>query len=262
MKTAKKLLVLLLTIVLLNVTVISSFASVTPAVTDANKGKIVTVAFTYDNIAGIRGTFSMSGDDIVEKVELETSSDFSGNYNSKKGIIAYYSQAPSKFVCTLKLTISNQAAVGDEVAIKFEYESTVDGKLPTVPSYSYDYATIKIVPDLEELNRQIGIAQGLNKDDYTAESWKVVADALEKAIKAKNATTQREVDTAVKALKNAVAGLVKKSVTPADVNYSKLQEQIDRVENLDKKKYTEESWNRVQVALDKANKLMNTGSQA
>ncbi|MBE6788372.1 MAG: hypothetical protein E7539_01770 [Ruminococcaceae bacterium] len=61
--------------------------------------------------------------------------------------------------------------------------------------------------DLTELNAQIAIAEGLDKDDYTADSWAKVADALAKAIEARKATTQKAVDAAATALKDAIATL-------------------------------------------------------
>jgi len=66
-----------------------------------------------------------------------------------------------------------------------------------------------VVPavDYTELLAQIEIAEGLNKDDYTAETWAALEEALEKAIAAKNATTQAEVNAAAKALKDAIAAL-------------------------------------------------------
>lgn len=258
MKTAKKLLVLLLTLLLVNVTVFSSFASVTPAVTEANAGKVVTVKFSYNNIAGIHGTFTVDGDQIFDKVELTTSSGFSGNYNNKKGIIAYYTDTPANFVCTLKITLSSTAKVGDEAKITLKYETTTDGKLPSVPSYSYDYATIKIVPNVTELNRQIAIAQGLNKDDYTSASWLVLDKALADAINARTATTQEAVDAAAKALKDAIAALEKKPV----IDYTELLDAIEIAKQLNENDYTPESWSVFADALDAANKARTATSQA
>ena len=260
MKITKKLLALLLTVLLVNTMVISAFASATPAVTDAYKGDVVEVEFSYENVGGIRGTFSLSGDNIIDKVEIQVKSDHSGRYNSSTGIIAYYDDAPSKFVCALKLTLSQNAKLGDECKIKFEYEATSDGKLPSVPNYSYDYATIKIVLNLEALNTQIGIAQALKEGDYTVDSWAVLKDALDKAIAARNATTQEAVDAATKALKDAIAGLKQKPAVVVD--YTELEAQIAAAQALDESKYTVESWNVLKDALAKAIAARTSDSQA
>ncbi len=258
MKTAKKLLVLLLTLLLVNVTMFSSFASVTPAVTEANAGKVVTVKFSYNNIAGIYGEFEFKGDEIFDKVEVTTTSGFSGKYNDKKGIIAFYNDAPANFVCTLKITLSSAAKVGDEAKITLKYETTTDGKLPSTPSYSYDTATIKIVPNLEKLNAQIAIAQGLDKDDYTADSWHALDVALVNAINARGATTQEAVDAATKALKDAIAALEKKPV----IDYSELKAQIEIAKALNEADYTVESWALLEDALQKAINAQNATTQA
>jgi len=257
MKTAKKLLVLLLALLLVNVTVLTSFASVTPAVTEANAGNVVTVKFTYNNIAGIYGTFEVDNNEIFDNVEFIPPSGFSGKYNDKNGIIAYYNDTPANFVCTLKITLSSVAKVGDEAKITLEYETTTDGKLPSVPNYSYDYAIIKIVPNVTELNRQIGIAQGLNKDDYTADSWLVLDEALVNAINARTATTQEAVDAATKTLKDAIAALQKKPV----IDYSELLATIEIAKQLNQNDYTVTSWSVFADALDAANKAKTATSQ-
>ena len=71
MKYMKKLFVLLLAVLLINSMIIPCFASVVPATTDAKVGETVTVTFNYDNIAGIRGTLSVSGDDIIDSITVE-----------------------------------------------------------------------------------------------------------------------------------------------------------------------------------------------
>ena len=64
-----------------------------------------------------------------------------------------------------------------------------------------------VVIDYTELNKQIEIAEALEENDYTEETWKVLADELAKAIEARKATTQAEVDAAAERLKNAIAAL-------------------------------------------------------
>ena len=64
-----------------------------------------------------------------------------------------------------------------------------------------------------ELDKTIKAAEALNKDDYTADSWKVFAQELADAYTvSRNAdATQAEVDAAVKALQDAKKALVEKS---------------------------------------------------
>ena len=61
--------------------------------------------------------------------------------------------------------------------------------------------------DLTELNRQIAIAEAINKDKYTDETWKAVEETLADAIEARKATIQAVVDKAANALAKAIEAL-------------------------------------------------------
>ena len=259
MKTMKKVFVLLLSVLLISTTFVTAFASVAPAATETKAGEIVTVEFTYDNIAGIYGTFTISGDAIIKDTVFTASSGFLGNYNKKDGIIAYYADNAQKFVATLKVLITDTAVAGQEAKITLKYETTVDGKLPTTPDYKYDYATIKIGVDYTELNKQIAIAEGLDENTYTEESWKALEDALKAAKEAKNSTSQDVVDAAAKALEKAIEGL--KVKPEVKVDYTELNKQIAIAAGLDGSKYTEESWKKLEDALKAAKEAKNSTSQ-
>ena len=259
MKTMKKVFVLLLSVLLISTTFVTAFASVAPAATETKAGEIVTVEFSYDNIAGIYGTFTISGDAIIKDTVFTASSSFAGNYNKKDGIIAYYADNAQKFVATLKVLITDTAVAGQEAKITLKYETTVDGKLPTTPDYKYDYATIKIGVDYTELNKQIAIAEGLDENTYTEESWKALEDALKSAKDAKNSTSQDVVDAAAKALEKAIEGL--KVKPEVKVDYTELNKQIAIAEGLDESKYTEESWKKLEDALKDAKEAKNSTSQ-
>lgn len=66
----------------------------------------------------------------------------------------------------------------------------------------------KVNTDYASLNRQIAIANGLKEREYTQESWKVLAAALETARNAQKSDNQDVVDSAADALKQAIAELV------------------------------------------------------
>lgn len=260
MKTMKIVSVMFLSVLLITMSFISAFASVVPAITETNSGEVVTVQFNYDNIAGIRGTFTITGDEIIKKFVFKANDGFTGNYNAEEGIIAYFASSAKKFVGTLELTIADTAAVGDECKITLEYETTADGKLPTTPVYKYDYATIKIGADYTELNKQIAIAKKLDQDDYTVNSWKVLENALKEAEKAKNSNVQATVDAAAKSLADAIAGLKLKPTVKVD--YTELDKQVAIAQGLDKSKYTADSWKVLQKALEKVNEAKKSNSQA
>ena len=72
--------------------------------------------------------------------------------------------------------------------------------------------------DKTELNDWIGEAEKLKEEDYTADSWSKLEDALEdaKKVAADEDATQAEIDAAKATLSAAVKGVEKKPVTPAD----------------------------------------------
>lgn len=259
MKTMKKVFVLLLSVLLISATFVTAFASVVPATTETEAGETVTVKFNYDNIAGIRGTFTTTGDDIIKSIEIVPDSGFAGT--QKNNVIAYYADSAQNFVADIKVVLKDTAKKGDECKITFEYETTTDGKLPTTPDYKYDYATIKIVLDYTELNKQLADAKTYeNKEDkYTTDSWDAFSKAWDNAKKAlTEATTQKEVDDAAKALKEAIAALKEKPVAPA-LDYTELKAQMDRAEGYvaNKDKYTDDSWKAMQDAWDEAKAIYN-----
>lgn len=257
MKYMKKLFVLLLAVLLINSMIIPCFASVVPATTEAKVGETVTVTFNYDNIAGIRGTLSVSGDDIIDSITVEVGNGFEGIYSETNRILAYFAAKPADFTFKLIVKLKDTAVAGDECKIDFQYETTVDGKMSSTPNYQYESATITIVVNFDELNRQITIAESLHKESYTEESWKVLQDALEEAIKARSSTSQAEVDAAAKALKDAIASLELKPV----VDYTELNRQITIAQALKQNDYTAESWKTLQDALEEAIKARNSTSQ-
>ena len=85
---------------------------------------------------------------------------------------------------------------------------------PTEPAVKIDYT---------KLQEQIDIALGLNKGDYTSESWAALEAVLAKAQAALNSGDQAAVDAAMQALADAIAALV-----PMD--YSALEDAMAKVE--------------------------------
>ncbi len=67
--------------------------------------------------------------------------------------------------------------------------------------------------DYTAVNELKKVAAALNESDYTAESWKVLQDALAAVVEGKKANEQAEVDAMAKAISDAIVGLVK--VTPS-----------------------------------------------
>ena len=98
-------------------------------------------------------------------------------------------------------------------------------------------------------------AAKLQKDNYTPESWKAVEDALaelEKVSKGEN-VLQSELDAAVEKLTQAISDL--KEAEKPEVDKTALGEALDKVKNLVKTDYTDESWSDYSLVLDKAQKV-------
>lgn len=119
---------------------------------------------------------------------------------------------------------------------------------------------VKYTVDYSELNKQIQLAEDLNKDDYTVSSWTELDAALMLAKEARSSKNQATVDNAAKMLENARKALVKKA-TPTEIDYSELKRQISIAEALNKIDYTVSSWSKVESALDTAKKALKSASQ-
>lgn len=114
--------------------------------------------------------------------------------------------------------------------------------------------------DKTELNNLITQCSGLNEKDYTAESWKVFANALEnaKAVSAKENASQAEIDQAIAALTSARAGLVKATDQTTQADKSKLQKFYDECVGFYKEaNHSKENWKAYQEALVAAKAVLN-----
>ncbi|GAA0069689.1 hypothetical protein UT300003_12120 [Clostridium sardiniense] len=112
----------------------------------------------------------------------------------------------------------------------------------------------------DQLNEVIAKAEGLNKGDYTAESYKVLKDALDaaKIIANKEDATQEEVDNAAKAIEDAISKLEDKEETPDvdGVDRVALESAIKAAEKLNEKDYTKESFKVFKDALNNAKRVL------
>lgn len=97
----------------------------------------------------------------------------------------------------------------------------------------------------------------LNEKDYTADSWKAFAEAMQQADAVlKNAqATQQQVDDALNAL-NAAADALEKATVPQPADKTALQADYDKYSKLSEKDYTAESWKAFAEALQKAGAVL------
>ena len=121
--------------------------------------------------------------------------------------------------------------------------------------YSINIPHVKGV-DLSGLQADMEAAAALIEDDYTAESWAALEEALKAAqevVDNKLSVTQKEVDAAEKALEDAIAAL--KEDTGADK--TELQKSYDKAAALTETDYTSDSWKAVKDAMDAAKAVLD-----
>lgn len=116
--------------------------------------------------------------------------------------------------------------------------------------------------DVTKLKDLITAAKKVDTTKYTDESVGSLKSAIENAEKAiAQATTQKEVDDAYKALLNAIDGLEVK--TPGQLDFTKLKDLLASAKKMDTTKFTKESVERLKSTIKNAEKmLLEASSQA
>ena len=232
---------------------VPAFAAPNPADQSTQTGKTVVVSFEYDDVKGVNGTITFDNPTIFSDVSVSSENGFDINYNPSNGRIFCYSATAGKCIVKMTLTVADTAVEGDKCIITFENETTADGNFSTVPSYSYDKATV-VIDNIEydALQVQIDRANDCNEMDYTAESWAAMTEELAEA-KAlmNNADTQDEVDAQTAALKAAIDALIK-------LDYKALEKQINTANGLlpSEADYTAATWTAMTKELAEAKALL------
>lgn len=108
--------------------------------------------------------------------------------------------------------------------------------------------------DDTEIKRQVAIANGLSRAEYTAESWAVMQAALDEACDAMVGYNQIAADKAAEDLKNAIAALVR-------MDYTSLEAVLSDVQKLLEEKPQYEALGKIVNAYEKASTLLNSGDQ-
>ena len=109
-----------------------------------------------------------------------------------------------------------------------------------------------------KLEAAISSAAGMNADDYTAESYAKLKEALDAARKvmANSAATQEEIDAARSALEAAMQGLVKKEETPK-TDTSALSSALNSAQGyVDTTKYQSDKVAALQSAISSGNSVL------
>ena len=129
---------------------------------------------------------------------------------------------------------------------------------------------MKKLVNVEALEDKIQAAEKVDKELYTEDSYQRLEDALKKAKKLLKSGSEKEVKAATEELENARRALVQKTTVDVegdqntdqkDQAVQKLKDKIQAAEKVDKKLYTEDSYQRLEDALKKAKKLLKSGSE-
>lgn len=284
MKITKKIIALLM--------VVAVLAVLMPAVLAAGNGagsyeagSTVKVRFAYKNETGVEGTISFSNPDLFKENVNALSPTITGNgfYNPSTKYWMSYLPSAGDIAIAFNLTIKDNAQIGDTCVITHTYQVSIDEGMdlsevrtesititvkakpatpttkPTTPTNPKPTNPKPTTPatkiDYTELNKQIEIAQGLDEDLYTDESW----DALEKALKdakaKRSSKSQSTVDAAAEALKNAIAALV-------EMDYSALVAAMDQANKLAADNELAGLFKQLCEAMTEAKALLNSGDQA
>ncbi|MBR4972343.1 MAG: FIVAR domain-containing protein, partial [Oscillospiraceae bacterium] len=156
---------------------------------------------------------------------------------------------------TLLLSLKLEVPEGTAQALSYAVVSNGIFTDTTAVEVAGDSVTVNFEAPVNTaaLEAAINAAEDVDASLYTAESYATLKDALAAgmAVLANTEATQEEVNNAAKAIPAALAGLV---VWSADT--SKLEEAIAAAKALDKALYTEDSFQAVAAALEKAEAVL------
>lgn len=257
------------------VLVVLLLASAVPAVNakgnskNGTPGSTVTLTFTYSNIYGVSGDFSVSDPNGIIDSWSVGYSGLTGNV-SKTNVFLFHTGSPSNVTISAVIKLKAGAQPGQTASIKLVGSVDKDA-MGENPDAINDTATVtviqktvvveptptptpEVVIDYTGLERQIALANGLNENDYTADTWQALLDALAAANDALNKKDQTVVNNAAKALEDAINALVR-------MDYSALEAVLKQVQAFLDQEETSELWVQLSSAVARANELLTSGDQ-
>lgn len=241
---------------------------------EATAGSSVNLSFTYSDVFGVDGNFRLDDPEgIVDswKVTGYSGTGFGGSTSDASCFIYSMNATAGKVTVTVQVKLKSTAQKGKKATVIFNYSVTTDA-MGSVSEYKDDKSTVTVIEkpvvqeptpdpgpvvtiDYSVLEKQIAIANGLTKADYTIESWTAMQNALTDAKAALESKTQSTVDKAANALKSAIAALV-----PMD--YSALQAVLALVQELIGKYDVGDLWMALADAVQRSEKVLTSGDQA
>jgi len=234
MRILRKLAAVLAAVLLLAVT---ASAALTAEDASAEAGKTAMLTFSFDEIYSVDGMFSL---DDPEKITTGYTVGLADAGTTSVTVVGDHlvvkpgtKPVSADAKVTVKVTLSEDAPVGKGCTVFFNgtYNDAHDavgnnkelhhGVRLTVKEAEQEAPPVPVVTpipvDYSELERQIGIANGVDTTEYTEKSATALLAALETAKSARKSDSQDAVTIAAKGLKNAMAALEK-------MDYSKLRQ--------------------------------------
>ncbi|MBE6947899.1 MAG: hypothetical protein E7454_06605 [Ruminococcaceae bacterium] len=256
MKSFGKVLTALL--VMLALVLMIPNAGAAPISYQVESGKTANLSMTFTNVQGLQ----------IDKIQVSNSAMVvSKSYDdSQLGMIKMAGNGDqamwmntggdvAKAVLVLKTTVKGK--VGDTCNVTVFYTVTFNQGLDTKTGSCTFAITIKAptLMDTTELNNQITVAEGLEKDKYTTASWQALEQALKAAQEARSSKKQATIDQAAQNLKAAITALVK-------MDYSALTSAMDAAQQLQSSEAAGPVWTELGMALQAATDLAGSGDQA
>lgn len=270
---------------LLSVGVAVSAATPDTQVIEAAAGETIKIKFSEDNCYGVSGAIEYTNRNLFASLTTGGSTSY-GKITENAFILSSADKVTCEVILTVK--IAADAKVGDTCVVSFTdcelVENNVDfsgrsgyTKSVTVKVIKKATTTTKKAPtttkkptkaptttttakkpssnlDFSELKKQISIAESLNEKEYTADSWAKLESALKAAKKALNAKTQKEINKAADALKQAIAELVK-------IDASALRELLQQVRDFLKNDDKGSIFGDLLAAIEQAEAALESGDQ-
>lgn len=131
--------------------------------------------------------------------------------------------------------------------VAYMYSSYISNQKPS----NFGGATL----DVTALREQMGLVNGLNPADYTAESWEQLKAVMAEALVVAESKNQTLVDETLEKLKGAVAGLVKMDLTD-------LERALLAVEDFSKADAYDGLWVQLTEAAKAGQEALDSGDQA
>lgn len=289
MKLSKRI-ITLLSAVLVVVMLVPSALAVSDM--SAEAGKNVTVTFTFKDIYNVDGAFTVSDPQKILSTYSINVADAGATAALVNGDRLWASPTgePVKTAVSVAvvLSVKSTAAAGSKCTVSFTgiygdanqapgneqditRSATVTVKAATTDPAPTTSTTPEVDPtpaptpevtttpsgssvDYTELAKQITVANGLNRSDYTDESRELLDAALSAAQKAMNSDKQSEVTAAAESLRATVAGMVA-------MDYSRLRDALTRADALLASEQAATLWEQLSETAVESRQLLQSGDQ-